>query len=299
MCKMITIFTPTYNRAYLLSNLYKSLQNQSNNNFEWLVIDDGSTDNTKKLFDYWLKDKNDFTIRYYKKENGGKHRATNFALKKANGEIFFPVDSDDILTQDAIQKINQWFSEIEGSKEYCGITANKGFLNGTPANPLFNSEFLDKTFLDVLTYKENDKFVLNGERATCIYTDIFRKFSYPEFENEKFVTEAVAYNRIAHAGYKSRFFNDIIYLYEYKEDGLTKSGSSLFLNNPHGYGLWLKEKDIFMNKSFSDKLKTYYSFTCELKDKYEDNLIAECIDIPVILVKALKLINKIISLIRK
>ena len=95
------------------------------------------------------------------------------------------------------------------------------------------------------------------------------------------------------------FFNDIIYLYEYKEDGLTKSGSSLFLNNPHGYGLWLKEKDIFMNKSFSDKLKTYYSFTCELKDKYEDNLIAECIDIPVILVKALKLINKIISLIRK
>lgn len=296
---MITIFTPTYNRAYIISALYNSLKNQTDKNFEWLIVDDGSTDNTEALFSQWQKEDNTFNIRYYKKENGGKHRATNFALNKAKGDIFFPVDSDDVLTHDAIEKINLWFSEIEEKKDFCGITANKGFFDGTPANHLFNSEFLDKTFLDILTYKENDNFVLNGERVICIYTDIFRKFSYPEFENEKFVTEAVAYNRIAHAGYKSRFYNDVIYLYEYKEDGLTKSGSSLFLNNPHGYGLWLKEKDNFMHKSFSDKLKTYYSFTCELKDKYDDKLIAECIDIPVILVKLLKFIHKIISLIRK
>ena len=125
------------------------------------------------------------------------------------------------------------------------------------------------------------------------------QYKYPEYQEEKFVTEAVVYNRIANAGYKTRYFNDIIYLYEYKDDGLTKSGNSLFINNPHGYGLWLKEKDIFMNKSFSDKLKTFYSFTCELQDKYNAKLIAECIDVPVLLIKVLKAIHKIISTLRK
>lgn len=296
---MITIFTPTYNRAYIISKLYESLKKQTNFSFEWLVVDDGSTDNTEYLFSQWQKENNKFNIRYYKKENGGKHRATNFGLERAQGEIFFPVDSDDILTADAISKINTWFSEIKNKNDYCGITANKGFFDGSHANPFFQSEYLDISYLDALKYKENNELVLSGERAICIYTDIFKKYNYPEFVNENFVTEAVAYNRIAHAGYKTRFFNDIIYLYEYKDDGLTKAGNSIFINNPHGYGLWLKEKDIFMNKSFSDKLKTYYSFTCELQDKYEDKLIAECIDIPVILVKSLKLIHKLISIIRK
>ncbi len=296
---MITIFTPTYNRSYIIKNLYHSLCNQEIKNFEWLVVDDGSTDDTEQLFKSLIAEQSDFSIRYYKTNNGGKHRATNLGLNNAVGEIFFPVDSDDILTSDATKKIERWFDEIKKEKNLCGITANKGYFDGTSPNKFFKSEYIDKTFLEVNTYRENNEPVLAGERAICIYTDVFRKFNYPEFENEKFVTEAVSYNRIANAGYKTRFFNDIIYLYEYRNDGLTHSGNSLFVNNPYGYGLWLKEKDQFMNKSFIDKLKTYYSFTCELKDKYDDKLIAECIDVPFFLIKVLKSIHKTITSIRK
>ena len=89
-----------------------------------------STDNTEILFSKWLNDENKFKINYYRKQNGGKHRATNFALKKASGEIFVTVDSDDILTNNAIDKITNWFEQIKNNESYCGVTANKGFLNG-------------------------------------------------------------------------------------------------------------------------------------------------------------------------
>ena len=96
----ITVFTPTYNRAYILENLYRSLQRQSFTDFEWLVVDDGSSDGTKALFERWQKEDNPFPIRYCYKENGGKCRAINYGLKLAQGELFFTVDSDDYLTDD-------------------------------------------------------------------------------------------------------------------------------------------------------------------------------------------------------
>ena len=99
----ITVFTPTYNRAYILENLYRSLQRQTCKTFEWLVVDDGSADNTKELFERWQQEDNFFPIRYVKQENGGKCRAINQGLKLADGELFFTVDSDDYLTDDALE----------------------------------------------------------------------------------------------------------------------------------------------------------------------------------------------------
>ncbi|MBQ7385547.1 MAG: glycosyltransferase family 2 protein [Ruminococcus sp.] len=81
--RRITVFTPTYNRAYIISNLYNSIKKQTFKNFEWLVVDDGSTDNTEDLFKKWQHEDNDFVIRYYKTVNGGKHRAINRALNLA------------------------------------------------------------------------------------------------------------------------------------------------------------------------------------------------------------------------
>ena len=104
----ITVFTPTYNRAYIIENLYRSLQRQTVKDFEWLVIDDGSTDNTQELFDKWISEENAFPIRYYKQRNGGKCRAINRALDLAQGELFFTVDSDDYLTKDALEKVMRW-----------------------------------------------------------------------------------------------------------------------------------------------------------------------------------------------
>ena len=101
----ITVFTPTYNRAYILENLYRSLQRQSYTDFEWLVVYDGSADNTRELFENWQQETNPFPIRYHKQENGGKCRAINTGLGLSEGELFLNVDSDDYLTDDALEKI--------------------------------------------------------------------------------------------------------------------------------------------------------------------------------------------------
>ena len=104
----VTVFTPTYNRAYIISELYESLKKQDFTDFEWLVIDDGSEDHTEDLFKQWQNEYNDFPIRYYKVNNGGKHRAINKATELAKGELFFIVDSDDKLVSDALEKIVSW-----------------------------------------------------------------------------------------------------------------------------------------------------------------------------------------------
>ncbi len=276
----ITVFTPTYNRAYVIEKLYRSLRAQSYTNFEWLVVDDGSTDETALLFSDWMQRDNRFLIRYYKKENGGKHRAVNHGLELAEGEIFFVVDSDDSLTPDALYKINQWFSELPKDRSVSGITANKGYSADKTPNNLFDGPYLDKPLLAMNTYVEHGKLVLSGERAMAFYTDVHRKYAYPEFGGENFVTEAVVYNRMSKDGHKMRFFNDIIWIYEYLEDGLTRSGSKLFINNPRGYGLWLREKADFEGISLLNRLKMYYTFTCDLSPYYDTKLIAESIGAP-------------------
>ena len=266
----ITVFTPTYNRAYMLHNLYESLQRQTFRDFEWLVVDDGSTDCTEALFTEWIKNEKKFTIQYFKQPNGGKCRAINYALDLAQGELFFTVDSDDYLTDDALEKIAAWADTLPQNASYCGVAGNLGTGKDDVKNGLFDGEYYDGDLLD--RYKKVD-----GERAVVIYTDIHRCYKYPEFNGEKFMTEAVAWNRMAHDGYKMRFYNDIIWIYEYQEDGLTKAGNQLFINNPHGYGLWLKEKAEFTGAKWIGKLRLYYTFTCELLNHYDKRTIAECI----------------------
>lgn len=275
----ITVFTPTYNRGYIIENLYRSLQRQSFTDFEWLVVDDGSSDNTEELFKIWSNENNIFEIRYYKKQNGGKHRAINFGLDKANGELFFNVDSDDYLTDDALEKINKWEKTLDKSKKFAGIVANLGHEKNKTINNYFKEEYLDLDLLQRYDYTENGKKVLDGERAYIFYTDIHRKYKYPEFEGEKFMTEAVVWNRMAHDGYLVRYYNDIIWIFEYLDDGLTKAGNKLFWDNPRGYTLWLKEKNVFQNKSKKEMLKFYYSMYCELSQLYSINEIADFLDI--------------------
>lgn len=288
----ITVFTPTYNRAYIIETLYHSLQQQSFTDFEWIVVDDGSTDNTEELFARLMQESNAFPIRYYKKENGGKCRAINYALDLARSELFFTVDSDDYLTDDALEKIAKWEAELPKDGGYCGVAGNLGTAkNVTPNTPLAEPYF-DGSLLD--RYKNVD-----GERAIAIYTEVHRKYRYPEFRNEKFMTEAVTWNRMAHDGYKMRFFNDIVWIYEYKEDGLTKAGNSIFINNPRGYGLWLRERAEFLGYTWKQKLKLYYTFTCDLSDRYDVKTIAECIGTPSCLIRSMKLLHNLLAMLRR
>ena len=132
----ITVFTPAYNRAHTLPRTLESLIKQENKNFKWLIVDDGSADNTQELISEWINEKNNFNIRYYKKENGGKCRAINYALDLAQGELFFTVDSDDYLTDDAIEKVLMWFEQIDNEK-IVGIVANRGYTSNKTSNYLF------------------------------------------------------------------------------------------------------------------------------------------------------------------
>ena len=122
----VTVFTPTYNRAYIIENLYRSLQRQTCRDFEWLIVDDGSSDNTEEVIKGWQQEENDFPIRYYKKENGGKCKAINYGVDLAEGLLFFNVDSDDYLTNDAIEKVISWEEELPTDKKYCGVMGNLG-----------------------------------------------------------------------------------------------------------------------------------------------------------------------------
>lgn len=295
----ITLFTPTYNRAYILDALYRSVQRQTFRGFEWIIIDDGSSDNTEELVKGWMEDGNDFPIRYYKVPNGGKCRAINKGLDLAEGELFFTMDSDDQLTDDALEKVAFWSEDLDLDGNVKGIVANRGYTQSETINYLFEEPYLDKSLLDIYTFRRDNNQVFDGERAFIFYTDFHRKYKYPEYDGENFMGEAVTWNRMAHDGYQMRFYNDIIWVFEYKEDGLTKAGSSIFLKNPKGYGLLLREKAEFLGWPRKEVLKMWYTFTCDLSALYTSKQIAEFIQAPYGVIATINCAHKTIQLFRK
>lgn len=293
----ITVFTPTYNRAYIIENLYRSLQRQSFRDFEWLIVDDGSTDNTEELINKWINDNNDFPIRYYKKENGGKCRAINYGVDLAKGLLFFNVDSDDYLTDDALEKVAKWEESLPKDKKYCGVVGNLGTSPTETPNTPWPKPYRDANLLE--RYEEYTDKPIDGERAWVFYTEIQKKYKYPEFEGENFITPAVTWNRMAHDGYLVRLFDDIIWVYEYQPDGLTASGNKRFINRPQGHGLWLREKSEFLGDSFRKKLKMYYSFYCDHCHHLSKKQIAEYIGTNYFLILIASIIRKMKGIRRK
>lgn len=229
----ITVFTSTYNREKLLYRLYDSLRNQQKKNFEWIIIDDASKDNTEDVVRGWIEDsKGDFVIRYYKQEHGGKHRALNRGFNLANGMYFFIVDSDDYLTENATAKVEEWGRFVENDSRIAGVSGLKvteqGIVGG---DPKIDS---DKEWIEASNF-ERGKYNLWGDKAEVYKTEILKKYPFPEFEDEYFVTEAVCWDAIAADGYKLRWYNYPIYMCEYLEDGLTKSGANEMKGNIDNY----------------------------------------------------------------
>ncbi len=257
----ITLFTPTYNRGYILETLYRSIQRQTFHNFEWLVVDDGSTDNTEELVRKWMKEENFFPIRYYKKQNGGKCRAINYALDLAEGELFFIMDSDDYLTDHALERVVYWESTIAGKPMFMGVVGNRGTTETYSPNRPLGAPYKDGNVFE--RYPEYTKEVIDGEHAGVWYTEVHRKYKYPEFEGENFMTPCIAWNRMAHDGYRVRVFDEIIWVCNYLQDGLTMQGNMRFIKNPQGAGLCLKEKAEFLQFSLFEKIKMWYTFYCD------------------------------------
>lgn len=230
MSVQATVFTPTYNRGYIIHNLYESLKRQTNKNFEWIVIDDGSTDNTESLFRQWALQDNGFEIIYCKVENGGKHRAINKAVDMASGESFFIVDSDDYLVDEAMERAAGWFETVREDDSFAGISGLRGFDENQPIGGWgnFSSYYVDITNL------ERKKYGLSRDKAEVYKTSILRQYRFPEYEGENFVTEGVVWNAIARDGYKLRWYKEIIYICQYLDDGLTKNGYIKQVHNPRG-----------------------------------------------------------------
>lgn len=224
----ITVFTPTYNRAYILPQLYNSLSCQTSNDFEWVIVDDGSSDNTSELLCDWERSAK-FPIKWQTQSNQGKHIAINKGVSMASGELFFIVDSDDYLTNDAIEKVIKfWESELR-SDDISGIIGYRSFapnkLVGTPLPP------------DIKQCKLRDtgrKYNSFGDKVVIYRTSILQKFPFPKFGNERFLGESYVYNQIDDL-YDMAVMNDCVYMFQYQNDGLSQDFRKLYRNNPMGF----------------------------------------------------------------
>ena len=231
---MLTIFTPTYNRAYILTQLYESLCRQTCKEFEWLVVDDGSGDNTEELVKSFIE-KDLITIRYYKQPNGGKHRAINTGVKLAQGELFFIVDSDDYLTDDAVEWIKSEYETIRNDDRFAGLSGCRQTLNGERIGGALPFERRDCNMLDLRL-----KYGVSGDMAEVYITNILREYPFIEIDGEKFCPEALVWNRIARR-YMIRWVNRGIYVCQYLPDGLTAHITRIRMKSPKTAKLYYSE----------------------------------------------------------
>lgn len=227
----ISILTPTYNRGKLLLPLYDSLKNLTFEDFEWLIVDDGSEDDTEQYALSWIEhniENAEFPIRYIKKSNGGKHTAINRGVREASGELILILDSDDTLPADSLATIAQYYEQCKGYKDcagVCGLMAHHdGQLigSGFPKEPMYES---------ALQFRYAEKGNVTGDLLEVYKTSVMREFPFPEIENEKFCPESLVWNRIANK-YKLFCFNKVIYYRDYLEGGLTSKIVRIRMNSP-------------------------------------------------------------------
>lgn len=223
----LTILTPTYNRGYILNRLYESLLNQKNQNFEWLIIDDGSSDDTSRVVESFIKDEK-LKIRYIKQNNGGKHRALNTGIKNIETELVFIVDSDDYLLPDAISEVLKLHQVYAKDNNVCGYS----FLRCFPDLQINGSQFKSSPYLsDYVTCRMNEG--IDGDKAEVYKTDILKKYPFLEVPNENFLFEDYVWIQMADS-YKTVHVNIPIYVGDYLEDGLTKNIDKKKISNPIG-----------------------------------------------------------------
>ncbi|MGP6558833.1 glycosyltransferase family 2 protein [Ornithobacterium rhinotracheale] len=246
----ISILTPTYNRANLLARVFESLQSQTDKDFEWIIVDDGSTDNTKSTVEEFQK-KSSFPIEYYLKKNGGKHTALNFGIQKAKGDFIIMLDSDDELPIDAVSIVLEKTKKLP--KELGGIAGRKSFPSGKIVGTQDDFDEIISSSLDI-RYKEN----VSGDLTEVFRTSVMREFPFPEFKGERFCPEALVWNRIAQK-YNLLFFNKSIYIAEYQEGGLTNTIVKIRMSSPKSSMIHYSELASY-NIPLKEKIKATINF---------------------------------------
>lgn len=230
---ILTIFTPTYNREHTLRRLYFSILSQNIRDFEWIIVDDGSTDDTEKLIQSF--DNNEFNIKYYKLPHGGKHRAVNKGIEEAKGELFFIVDSDDYLSEGALESILELHSKYKSDNRIAGYSfLMKNISTNQIIKPFSKNEFIDSISG---VYRKG----LKADRADVIKLSIIQKYKYPEIDNEWHIAPGIIFFRMDHDGYFFVYSNTVVTNIEYLSDGLTMMGDKKTLDNFVGYTIRTNE----------------------------------------------------------
>lgn len=220
-----TVFTPTYNRAHLLPRAYQSLKQQSFKDFEWLIVDDGSMDNTPELVKAWQADAL-FPIRYIAQPNGGKHIAVNRGAREAKGRFFAILDSDDWYTPQSLDRfLHHWNSIPETAQAgFVGVVGLCSYKTGEIIGSRFPQDIFDSDVIDL-----RFRYKVQGEKNGVLRTDVVLEFPFPE-DIGKFIGESIVWNRMAKK-YKTRFVNEVLTIKEFQQGGLTDKGRLIQIRN--------------------------------------------------------------------
>ncbi|MBF1575799.1 glycosyltransferase family 2 protein [Hoylesella shahii] len=259
---LITLFTPTYNRAHLLGRLYLSIKQQRFNDFEWIIVDDGSTDNTHDVVMEFIEE-GVIPIKYVFKRNGGKHRAINEGVRQASGDLFFIVDSDDVLADNALKRIVDVYEQIKADAQFGGVAGIDAYPDGRVVGSGLPAPMIDCNSLEI-----RSKHHVVGDLSEVFRTQVMREFPFPEIDGEKFCPEALIWNRIARK-YKLRYFNEPIYIAEYQPEGLTARIVEIRMKSPIATTMCYAEM-VMSSIPLKERFKAaanYWRFRCCSKDK--------------------------------
>lgn len=246
--KTLTVFTPSYNRAYCLHKCYESLTRQTSKDFLWIVVDDGSTDNTRELVENWIQD-NLIEIEYYYKENGGMHTAHNEAYKNIYTELNVCIDSDDYMPDNAVELIiNKW--RKDGAENYAGLL---GLDIDTKGNRIAKNAFPEN--LKSCKYMELKNYGVIGDIKFVYRTDVIKKYlPYPIFKGENYMSVGFVYAQID-LEYDMLCSNDVYCIVEYMPDGITKNKILQYKKYPQGFA-HIRKIMMTISPTFKDRFRS-------------------------------------------
>lgn len=257
MCK-ITIHTATYNRAYILPIAYESLKKQTCKDFEWIITDDGSSDNTSDLVLKWIHENPGFAITYNHLSHVGIPRALNSGIELANTEWFMMLDSDDHIEPNTVEKVVEWLKEIEDDTTFAGIGFARCYPDGNymkPQTPIINPKlgYVDATHL------ERAKYNLDMDMCEVHRVSLFKKYPFQCWPTEQYAPEQLNFYQIALEGFKLRWHPDKLYICDYLPDGQTKD-NNLVKRNPMGFAMMYNQNLLFQ-KDFKRQLENAIQMT--------------------------------------
>ena len=265
----LTVFTPAYNRADLLVRCYESMKRQTEQDFVWMIIDDGSTDDTREVVASWKQVDHGFKLEYYYKENGGLHTAYNEAIARIETPLCVCIDSDDYMPDDAVEKILKFWAE-NGSEKYAGIVGLDYYTNDEVIGDLVPQQ-KSVNLIDLLTGKYA---IVNGDRTNVVRTELYKKYApMKSFPGEKNFNPHYMHLQISQE-YDFLVMNENLRYVEYQPGGMSDSILKQYKNSPNSFLETRKLYLSFSNTSFKFKLKhsVHLVSSCILAGKFKDIL---------------------------